>query len=41
MLTDTFPVMDWLTVEVRSQTHDFAFDGRSMSNFPYMKRKKT
>ncbi|MGM7700818.1 hypothetical protein ACSVDE_03775 [Pseudalkalibacillus sp. Hm43] len=41
MLTVTFPVMDWLTVEVRSQTHEFAFDGRSLSNFSYEKRNKT
>jgi hypothetical protein len=41
MLTATLPVMDWLTVEVRSQTHDFAFDGRSLSNLPYLERQKT
>ncbi|MGP4082076.1 RAxF-45 family protein [Pseudalkalibacillus sp. R45] len=41
MLTGLFRILDWLTVEVRSITHDFAFDGRSMSIFPNTKMINT
>ncbi|WP_265738374.1 hypothetical protein [Pseudalkalibacillus salsuginis] len=41
MLTGLLRILDWLTVEVRSITHKFAFDGRSMSIFPDAESIKT